>query len=38
MKKNPLISDDYSQQLYVLPELIHMRKKMEIKSVISNES
>ena len=38
MKNNPLKSDDYIQQLYVLPELKHIRKKMEIKSVISKES
>ena len=39
MKNNPLKSDDYIQQLYVLPELMHIKKKkMEIKSVISNES
>ena len=38
MKNNPLKSDKYIQQLYVLPELMHIRKKMEKKSVISNES
>ena len=38
MKNNPLKSDDYIQQLYVPPELMHIKKKMEIKSVISNES
>ena len=36
MKNNPLKSDDYIQQLYVL-KLMHI-KKTEIKSVISNES
>ena len=29
MKNNPLKSDEYIQQLYVLPELMHIRKKME---------
>ena len=38
MKNNPLKLDDYIQQFYALPKLIHIRKKMEIKSVISNES
>ena len=37
MKNNPLKPEDYIQQLYVLPKLMHI-KKMEIKSVISNES
>ena len=27
MKNNPLKSDDYIQQLYVLPELMHIKKK-----------
>ena len=26
MKNNPLKSDDYIQQLYVLPELMHIKK------------
>ena len=38
MKNNPLKSDEYIQQLYVLPELMHIKKKMEKKPVISNES
>ena len=39
MKNNPLKSDNYIQQLYVLPELMHIRKKkMEKEPVISNES
>ena len=31
MKNNPLKSDDYIQQLYVLPELMHIKKKNENK-------
>ena len=31
MKNNPLKSDEYIQQLYVLPELMHMRKKWKKK-------
>ena len=27
MKNNPLKSDEYIQQLYVLPELMHIKKK-----------
>ena len=27
MKNNPLKSDDYIQQLYVLPELMRIKKK-----------
>ena len=27
MKNNPLTSDDYIQQLYLLPELMHIKKK-----------
>ena len=39
MKNNPLKLDDYIQQFYALPKLMHIKnKKMEIKSVISNES
>ena len=44
MKNNPLKPDDYIQQLYTPPKLIHIQKKKnyvknkEIKSVTSNES
>ena len=38
MKNNPLKLDDYIQQLYAQPELMHIKKKNGIKSVISNES
>ena len=38
MKNNPLKSNEYIQQLYVLPELMHIKKKWKKKSVISNES
>ena len=38
MKNNPLKSDEYIPQLYVLPDLMHIRKKMEKKPGISNES
>ena len=34
MKNNPLKLDNYIQQFYAQPELMHI-KKMEIKSVIS---
>ena len=37
MKNNPLKSDDYIQQLRITGINAH-KKKMEIKSVISNES
>ena len=32
MKNNPLKSDEYIQQLYVLPELMHIRKKLKKKN------
>ena len=38
MKNNPLKLDDYIQQFYAIPKLMHIRKKMEIKSVISHKS
>ena len=38
MKNNPLKLDDYIQQFYAQLELMHIRKKMEVKSVTSNES
>ena len=38
MKNNPLKSDDYIQQLCIAGTNAHKKKKMEIKSVVSNES
>ena len=35
MKNNPLKSDEYIQQLYVLPELMHIKKKKKKKKKLS---